>query len=120
MDTKSKERVQVRPGYYGLAISSVHDCVESIGDDLDGQQALRNILDATEPGLALFPAGDGVDCFYVVQRIPGGGIVASLGSHALRADTPGEAYEHVVKGAAAYPNRPFIVTWLETVNRVLN
>jgi hypothetical protein len=109
-------RIKVAPGYYGLAISSVHDCVESIGGDDDGRQTLRSMLDATDPGFAVFPADDGADCFYIVQRLPDGGIVAALGAHALRADTPGEAYE-LAANIAARANRPLMVAWIEMLDR---
>ena len=115
-----KERLQVKPGYYGMVVDTAHDSIESISKDETVRCNLRNMLAASESRIAFFSADERNESFYVVQALPKGGIVSAIACHATRADSPGEAYAAIANGAAAYPDRPLMVSWLETVDRVMH
>jgi hypothetical protein len=114
------QRIQIKPGYYGMAISSVHDRVETIGRDNQVHSDLYSILAASDSRLAIFAADNENELFWVVQQLPNGGIISALSGHAVRGDTPEEAFAAVTREMADYPERPLLVTWLENIDRVMH
>ena len=116
----SKLAITVEAGFYGLAVGSVIESIDSFGHEPAAQDMLARMLAASEHRIAVFPVSDEEkDLFNVAQLLPDGGIILSLAAHSLRADDPGVAYASVVRETASTPNIPLMVAWIETPDRAL-
>lgn len=113
------DSVKVEPGYYGLIVGAVYYGFEPTGRDTERLRELRSIVESCETKVAILP-GDDAEFFRVVMQLPNNGIVVSLGTYGLRAETAGEAYDLATGALPAQPYYPVLVTWLETANRVMH